>query len=51
MLSRRSGLVKTKGEVLIDECLHTTLVEVARELGHEAQHVNWLGLSGATDWA
>ena len=34
----------------IDECLHTTLVEVARELGHEAQHVNWLGLSGATDW-
>lgn len=35
---------------LIDECLHTSLVAVATELGHEAQHVNWLGLSGETDW-
>jgi predicted nuclease of predicted toxin-antitoxin system len=35
---------------LIDECLHTSLVAVARERGHEASHVNWLGLSGETDW-
>lgn len=35
---------------LIDECLHTSLVEVAQQRGHEAQHVIWLGLSGATDW-
>ena len=35
---------------LIDECLHTTLVEVATQRGHQAQHVNWLGLSGETDW-
>lgn len=34
---------------LIDECLHTSLVDVARQHGHEAHHVNWLGLSGATD--
>lgn len=35
---------------LIDECLHTSLVEVAHGRGHEASHVNWLGLSGETDW-
>lgn len=35
---------------LIDECLHTSLVEVAQDRGHEANHVNWLGLSGETDW-
>ncbi|GGC94206.1 DUF5615 family PIN-like protein [Chelatococcus reniformis] len=35
---------------LIDECLHTSLVEVARQRRHQANHVNWLGLSGATDW-
>jgi predicted nuclease of predicted toxin-antitoxin system len=35
---------------LIDECLHTSLVAVAQERGHEANHVNWLGLSGETDW-
>ena len=35
---------------LIDECLHTSLVVVAREHGHEASHVNWLGLRGETDW-
>jgi hypothetical protein len=34
---------------LIDECLHTSLVDVAQRHGHEAHHVNWLGLSGATD--
>ena len=35
---------------LIDECLHTSLVAVAERHGHEAGHVNWLGLSGETDW-
>jgi predicted nuclease of predicted toxin-antitoxin system len=35
---------------LIDECLHTSLVAMAEERGHEARHVNWLGLSGETDW-
>jgi predicted nuclease of predicted toxin-antitoxin system len=35
---------------LIDECLHTSLVAVAEGRGHEARHVNWLGLSGETDW-
>ncbi len=35
---------------LIDECLHTTLVDVARDHGHEANHINYLGLSGETDW-
>ncbi len=35
---------------LIDECLHTSLVQVAIDAGHEARHVNWLGLSGETDW-
>lgn len=35
---------------LVDECLHTSLVAVAETRGHEARHVNWLGLSGETDW-
>ncbi|HTN98575.1 MAG TPA: DUF5615 family PIN-like protein [Nordella sp.] len=35
---------------LIDECLHTSLVAIAHERGHDAKHVNWLGLSGQTDW-
>lgn len=35
---------------LIDECLHTSLVEVATERGHEATHVNHRGLSGVQDW-
>ncbi|MBO0711720.1 MAG: DUF5615 family PIN-like protein [Acetobacteraceae bacterium] len=34
---------------LIDECLHTSLVDVAQQHGHVANHVNWLALSGATD--
>jgi predicted nuclease of predicted toxin-antitoxin system len=36
---------------LIDECLHTSLVEVAVERGHEATHVNYRGLSGVQDWS
>ncbi len=35
---------------LIDECLHTSLVEVAAERGHEATHVSYRGLSGVQDW-
>jgi predicted nuclease of predicted toxin-antitoxin system len=35
---------------LIDECLHTNLVRVARIRGLEAHHVNWLGLAGEADW-
>lgn len=35
---------------LIDECLHTSLVPVARKAGHDADHVNWLGKSGWQDW-
>jgi predicted nuclease of predicted toxin-antitoxin system len=35
---------------LIDECLHTSLVEVAMGRGHEATHVNFRGLSGVQDW-
>lgn len=35
---------------LFDECLHTSLVEVANTLGHQGSHVNWLGLSGTADW-
>ena len=35
---------------LVDECLHTTLIDVARDRGHDASHINFLGLSGETDW-
>ena len=35
---------------LIDECLHTSLVVVANDNGHDGFHVNWLGLSGEKDW-
>ncbi|KQT04607.1 toxin-antitoxin system, toxin component, PIN family protein [Rhizobium sp. Leaf391] len=35
---------------LIDECLHTSLVAVAGDYGHDCFHINWLGLSGETDW-
>jgi len=35
---------------LVDECLHTSLVGVAQERGHEASHVTWMGLGGETDW-
>ena len=35
---------------LIDECLHTSLVEVAHQAGFDASHVNFLGLTGLTDW-
>ena len=35
---------------LVDECLHTSLVEVAQAHGHEATHVTWRGWSGRQDW-
>lgn len=35
---------------LFDECLFDRLTLLARERGHEADHVNWLGLGGTTDW-
>jgi predicted nuclease of predicted toxin-antitoxin system len=35
---------------LIDECLHTSLVEVAESCCHVASHVLWLGLGGQADW-
>lgn len=35
---------------LIDECLHTSLVDIAHDAGHAADHVIYLGLGGAKDW-
>ena len=37
-------------KLLIDECLHTSLVELAHSAGHPADHVNYLGLGGYKDW-
>jgi len=37
-------------KLLIDECLHTSLLEVAHAAGHVAHHVNYLGLGGSKDW-
>ncbi len=34
---------------LIDECLHTSLTDLANKAGHEAYHVNWRGWSGLKD--
>ncbi len=34
---------------LVDECLHTSLTQVANNAGHEAHHVNWRGWSGFKD--
>jgi predicted nuclease of predicted toxin-antitoxin system len=35
---------------LIDECLHTSLVQVAQAAGYVADHVNYLGFGGLKDW-
>jgi len=35
---------------LIDECLHTSLLELAPIAGHTADHVNYLGLASFKDW-
>ena len=37
-------------KLLIDECLHTSLVELAHAAGHAGDHVNYLGLGGSKDW-
>ena len=37
-------------KLLIDECLHTSLVELAHAAGHVADHVNYLGLGSLKDW-
>jgi predicted nuclease of predicted toxin-antitoxin system len=37
-------------KLLIDECLHTSLVELAHAAGHVAHHVNYLGLGSSKDW-
>jgi predicted nuclease of predicted toxin-antitoxin system len=36
--------------LLIDECLHESLVGLAHALGIDATHVNHLALSGQPDW-
>jgi len=37
-------------KLLIDECLHTSLIDLARAAGYVADHVNYLGLGGSKDW-
>jgi predicted nuclease of predicted toxin-antitoxin system len=35
---------------LLDECMHTSLVEVAHEFGFVAHHVSHMGMAGLKDW-
>ena len=37
-------------KLLIDECLHTSLVKLAHGAGLLADHVNYLGLGSSKDW-
>jgi predicted nuclease of predicted toxin-antitoxin system len=37
-------------KLLIDECLHASLLELAHSAGHAADHVNYLGLGSSKDW-
>jgi predicted nuclease of predicted toxin-antitoxin system len=37
-------------KLLIDECLHTSLLKLAHEASHTADHVNYLGLGSSKDW-
>jgi predicted nuclease of predicted toxin-antitoxin system len=37
-------------KLLIDECLHASLLELAHAAGHAANHVNYLGLGSSKDW-
>jgi predicted nuclease of predicted toxin-antitoxin system len=37
-------------KLLIDECLHTSLLDLAHAAGHTAEHVNYLGLGSSKDW-
>jgi predicted nuclease of predicted toxin-antitoxin system len=36
--------------ILVDECLHTSLTEVANEAGYEAHHVVYRGWAGLEDY-
>jgi predicted nuclease of predicted toxin-antitoxin system len=36
-------------KLLIDECLHTSLLELAHAAGHIADHVTYLGLGSSKD--
>jgi predicted nuclease of predicted toxin-antitoxin system len=35
---------------LIDECLHTSLVQLAHAAGYAADHVTYIARGGAKDW-
>ena len=35
---------------LLDECMHTSLVEVAHEFGFVAHHISHMGMAGLKDW-
>jgi len=37
-------------KLLVDECLHTSLIAIAHGAGHICDHVNFLGLGGKKDW-
>jgi predicted nuclease of predicted toxin-antitoxin system len=37
-------------KLLIDECLHASLLELAHAAGHAADYVNYLGLGSSKDW-
>lgn len=37
-------------KLLIDECLHTSLLDLAHAAGHAAEHVNYLGVGSSKDW-
>jgi hypothetical protein len=41
---------KVVAKLLIDECRHASLLELAHAAGHLADHVNYLGLGTSKDW-
>jgi predicted nuclease of predicted toxin-antitoxin system len=45
-----AGSALLSDEVLIDECLHTSLTALAHDAGHSCEHVNFLDLVGRKDW-
>lgn len=45
-----TSLLPLMVKLLIDECSHTSLVELGRGAGHVTDHVNYLGLGGSKDW-
>lgn len=47
---RESWAVARRLKLLIDECLHTSLVKVANDRHFEAYHVAHLGMSGLKDY-